>query len=57
MKIGSNRDINKDHKELTQPKPGKTEGVAHDAPKMMKSTDKPVKDHLAAQHGNPKILA
>ena len=24
---------------------------------MMKSTDKPVKDHLAARHDNPKILA
>ena len=35
MKIGSNRDINKD-------------GAAHDAPKTMKGTDKPVKDHLAA---------
>ena len=56
MKIGSNRDINKDHKELTPPEPGKTEGVAHDAPKMMKSTDKLVKDHLAAQYDNPKML-
>ena len=36
---------------------GKAEVVAHDAPKMMKSTDKPVKDHLAAQHVNPKMLA
>ena len=49
-------DINKDHKKLTPPGPSKTEGVAYDAPKMMKSTDKPVKDHLAAQHDNPKML-
>ena len=50
MKIGSHRDINKDHKKLTPPEPCKAEGVAHDAPKMMKSTDKLVKDHLAARH-------
>ena len=56
MKIGSNRDINKDHKKLAPPGLGKKEGVAHDAPKMMKSTDKPVKDHLVAQHDNPKML-
>ena len=56
MKIGSKRDINKDHKKLTPPGRGKVEGVAHDAPKMMKSMDKPVKDHLAAQHDNPKML-
>ena len=33
-------------------------GVAHAAPKMnlMKSTDKPVKDHLAVLHDNPKML-
>ena len=56
MKIGSNRDINKDHKNLAPPGLGEKEDVAHDAPKMMKSTDKPVKDHLAAQHHNPKML-
>ena len=50
MKIGSNRDINKDHKKLTPSRPGKAGGVEHDAPKMMKGTDKPVKDHLAARH-------
>ena len=56
MKIGSNRDIYKDHKKLTPPGPGKGEVVAHDAPKMMNSTDEPVKNHLAAQHDNPKML-
>ena len=50
MKIGSNKDINKDHKKLT---PGKARGVADDVPKMMK---RPVKDHLATQHDNPKML-
>ena len=44
MKIGSNRDINKDHKKLNTPEPGQAEGVAHDTPKMMKGRDKPVKD-------------
>ena len=41
MKIGSNKDINKDHKELpmTPPEPGKTEGTAL-------TMDKPIKDHL-----------
>ena len=56
MKIGSNKDINKDYKKLTPTGPSKAEGVTHDSPKMMKSTDKPVKDHLAAQHDKPKIL-
>ena len=32
MKIGSNRDINNDHKKLTPPEPSKAEGVANDAP-------------------------
>ena len=31
--------------------------MTHDAPKMMKSTDKPVKDNLATQHDNPKMIA
>ena len=59
MKINSNRDIKKGHKKLILPEPSKAEGVAHAAPKMhlMKSTDKPVKDHLAVQHDNPKMLA
>ena len=59
MKIGSNRDINKDHKKFTPPEPGTAEDVTHAAPKthLMKSTDKPVKDHLAVQHDNPKMLA
>ena len=59
MKIGSNRDINKDHKKLPPPELSKAEDVPHAAPKMhlMKSTDKAVKDHLAAQHDNPKTLA
>ena len=47
MKIGLNKDINKDHKKLTPQGPGKAEGVAHDTPKIMRRTDKPVKDHLA----------
>ena len=36
-----------------------TGGVTHAAPKMhlMKSMDKPVKDHLAVQHDNLKMLA
>ena len=42
---------------MTPPEPGKAEGMAHDAPKMMKSTDQPVKDYLEAQHDNPKMLA
>ena len=51
--------ISKDHKKLTPPKPGKAKGVAHSASKMhlMNSRDKPVKDHLAVQHDNPKMLA
>ena len=50
MNIGPNRDINKDHKILTQLESGKAEGGAHAAPKMnlMKSTDKVVKDHLGS---------
>ena len=52
MKIGSNRDINKDHKKLTPPELSKAEDVAHAASKMhlMKSMDKPVKDHLVVLH-------
>ena len=62
IRIGSNRDINKDHKNLPLPEPGKARGVKHAASKMhlMKSMDKPVKDHLAIQHeqtDNPKMLA
>ena len=49
MKIGPNKDINKDHKKLptTSPESGKTKGAA---PKTVKSTDKPIKDKLVAQH-------
>ena len=57
MKIGSNRDMNKDHKKLPPPELGKAEGVSHATSKIMKSTEKPVKDHPTTQHGNPKILA
>ena len=57
IKIGRNRDINKDHKKLHPPGPGKAWGVTYDAPKMMKSTNKPVKDCLATQHDNPKMIA
>ena len=56
MKIHSNRDINKDHRKLTPPGLRKARSVAHDAPKIMKGTDKPVKDYLAAQHDNPKMV-
>ena len=58
MEIGSNRDINKDHKKLPQPEPSNAEGVVHATPKihLIKSTDKPVKDHLAVKCGNPKML-
>ena len=56
MKIGSNRSINKDHKKLPSPVPGKAGGVAHDVLKIMKSTDKPAKDRLATQHENLKML-
>ena len=38
MKIGSNKDINKDHKSMTSPEPGKTQAA---------KTDKPIKDRLA----------
>ena len=55
-KIGSNRDINKDHKKFTPPGHGKAEGVAYDALTLMKSMDKPVKYHLTTQHDNPKML-
>ena len=49
MKTGPNKDINKDHKKLprTQSETGKAEGAA---PKTVKSSDKPLKDHLVAQH-------
>ena len=47
MKIGSNRDINKDHKKLPPPEPGKAEVPV---PKMVMRSNKPIKDHLAAQH-------
>ena len=50
MKIGSNRDIDKDHKKWTPPEPGKAWGAADDAPKMMKGADEPVKDPCAARH-------
>ena len=49
MKISPNRDIKKDHKKLpmTPGEPGKTEGAT---PRKVKSTDKPIKDCLVAQH-------
>ena len=58
MKIGSNRDINKDRKKLPPPEPSEAEGVSHAALKMhlMKGTGKSVKDHLVFQYDNPKIL-
>ena len=49
MKIGSNKYINKDHKKLpaNSPEPGRAEGAA---PKLVKSSDKPIKEHFEAQH-------
>ena len=54
MKIGSNNDINQDHKKLPMnlPETGKTEGTTL-------RINKPIKDHLAVQHeqvDNPKML-
>ena len=71
MKIEPKTDINKVvvyHEILpaTPPESGWAQGAAHDAPKihLMKSTDKPIKDHQAAQHeqtilftDNQKMLA
>ena len=51
MKIGSNKNIKTYHIKLPLTPP------EDDAPKMAKSTDKPMKDHHAVQHDNPKILA
>ena len=51
MKIGSNKNINTDHRKLSLTAP------EDDVPKMVKSTDKPINDHHAVQHDNPKILA
>ena len=39
MKIGSNRDMNRDHKKLPPTEPGKVEGVVHAKIHLMKSTD------------------
>ena len=47
MKIGPNKDINKDHKKLPPPEPRKAVDAA---PKTVKSTDKPIKDRPTAQH-------
>ena len=54
MKIDSNRGINKNHKKLPSPVPGKAGGAAHEKVIIEKGTDKPVKDHLATQHENLK---
>ena len=56
MKIGSNRSINKDHKKLPSPVPGKAGGVAHERVIIEKGTDESVKDRLATQHENLKML-
>ena len=56
IQIGSNRDMNKDHKKLPPLGSGKAEGVAHDAPKMMKDADNPVKDHLLVRYDNLKMF-
>ena len=59
MKIGSNKDINEDHEKLpvTSPELSRAESAA---PKMVKSTDKAIKNRVAAQHeqtDNRNILA
>ena len=59
MKIGSNKDINEDHEKLPviSPEPSRAESAA---PKMVKSTDKAIKNRAAAQHeqtDNRYILA
>ena len=59
MKIGSNKDINEDHEKLPviSPEPSRAESAA---PKMVKSTDKAIKNREAAQHeqtDNRYILA
>ena len=48
MKIGTNNDINKDHKKLAIA-PSETGKAEVAAPKMVKSTDKLIKDRHAAQ--------
>ena len=49
MEIGSNKDINKGHEKLpvTSLKLSRAEDVA---PKMVKSTDKQIKDSLPVRH-------
>ena len=63
MKIYPNKDINKaavHHKKSSVPptKFGRTEGAARAAPEMhlVKSTDKPIKDYLAAWHEQTILL-
>ena len=56
MKIGSNRGINKNHKNLPSPVPGNTGDVAHEKVIIEKGTDEPVKGHLATQDQNLKML-
>ena len=54
MKIGSNKDINKDHKKLTVTPP------EDDTPKMGKSNNKPIIDRIevrSEKEGNQKMLA
>ena len=62
MKIGSNKDINKDHKKMIPPGPDGAEGAVQAAPKMhlMKSTYKPIKETdnqrmLAEKHNDEKL--
>ena len=47
MKTGSNKDMNKDHKKLLVTQPDVY------APKIV---NKPIKDHFAVRHDNPKRL-
>ena len=59
MKIGSNKNINEDHEKspVISPEPSRAESAA---PKMVKSTDKAIKNRAAAQHeqtDNRYILA
>ena len=57
MKIGSKRCINKDHKKIPSPVPGKAKNVAYEKVMIMKSTDEPVKDRLVTQDEILKMFA
>ena len=56
MKIGLNIGINKEHKKFPRLVTGKAGGEAHERVIIEKNTDKPVRDRLATQHQNLKML-